>query len=270
MSQPVSQTKQNSFFRYLINATPIVESASASELNNIHPDDAAEGRTDSRDSRDDRDRPDNKRRKPNKQDKKDKKGQNKGRHFPVIREASVRICRAWETTGICDRADKGDCRYAHSWEGYFDVKPNDISYRPDWPLVDETPFVVAGERMVGGEDVVGKTLDLETVCPVLKDLGYCPFGWRCRFLGAHVKHMAAAVDGEEKEKEADPEKRMGEWQVEHWEQSEVKKGWKQKETNWPEHEVLNALRRSTVSSTLPILPIPLHISLRHTIDCQYK
>ncbi|OXG17640.1 tRNA-dihydrouridine synthase 3 [Cryptococcus neoformans Ze90-1] len=232
---------------YLINATPIVESASASELNNIHPDDAAEGRTDSRDSRDDRDRPDNKRRKPNKQDKKDKKGQNKGRHFPVIREASVRICRAWETTGICDRADKGDCRYAHSWEGYFDVKPNDISYRPDWPLVDETPFVVAGERMVGGEDVVGKTLDLETVCPVLKDLGYCPFGWRCRFLGAHVKHMAAAVDGEEKEKEAGPEKRMGEWQVEHWEQSEVKKGWKQKETNWPEHEVLNALRRSTAS-----------------------
>lgn len=150
------------------------------------------------------------------------------------------------------------------------MKPNDISYRPDWPLVDETPFVVAGERMVGGEDVVGKTLDLETVCPVLKDLGYCPFGWRCRFLGAHVKHMAAAVDGEEKEKEAGPEKRMGEWQVEHWEQSEVKKGWKQKETNWPEHEVLNALRRSTVSSTLPILPIPFHISLRHTIDCQYK
>lgn len=150
------------------------------------------------------------------------------------------------------------------------MKPNDISYRPDWLLVGEAPFVVTGERVVGGEDVVGKTLDLDTVCPVLKDLGYCPFGWRCRFLGAHVKRTTAPVDGEEKEKEAGPEKRMGDWQIEHWVQSEVENGWKQKETNWPEQEVLNALRRSTVSSTLPILPILLHLSLRHTVNSQGK
>lgn len=113
--------------------------------------------------------------------------------------------------GICDCVDKGDCWYVYSWEGYFDVKLNDISYCFDWFLVDEMLFVVVGERMVGGEDVVGKIFDLEMVCLVLKDLGYCFFGWWCWFLGVYVKYMVVVVDGEEKEKEVGFEKWMGEW-----------------------------------------------------------
>ncbi|TYJ52186.1 tRNA-dihydrouridine(47) synthase [NAD(P)(+)] [Cryptococcus floricola] len=223
---------------YLIRATPIVESTSAADLNDIHPDDAAEGHTpsDSRDSRD------SKRRKPNKADKKERKGQNKGRKFAIVREASVRICRAWETTGECDRGE--GCKFKHSWEGYFEVKPADIGYRPEWEKQNEPPYVLLGERLVGGEDALGKTLDLNTVCPVYKGLGYCPFGWRCRFLGGHINK----VDPAKEEKKGGPQKRMGEWEVEGWEQSELnEEGWKQGETNWPEFENLQNLRHSTAA-----------------------
>ncbi|ODO08283.1 tRNA-dihydrouridine(47) synthase [NAD(P)(+)] [Cryptococcus wingfieldii CBS 7118] len=229
---------------YLIRATPIVESTSAADLNDIHPADAAKGHTpsDSRDSRDGGDSRDSKRRKPNKADKKERKGQNKGRKFAIVREASVRICRAWETTGECERGE--GCKFKHSWEGYFEVKPADIGYRPEWEKRDEPPYVRLGERLVGGEDALGKTLDLNTVCPVYKDLGYCPFGWRCRFLGGHINK----VDPAKEEQKGGPQKRMGEWQVEGWEQSELnEEGWKQGETNWPEFENLQNLRHSTAA-----------------------
>lgn len=39
----------------------------------------------------------------------------------------------------------------------------------------------------GDEDALGKTVDLGTRCPVEEDLGFCPFGWRCRFLGGHLR-----------------------------------------------------------------------------------
>ncbi|WWD15663.1 tRNA-dihydrouridine(47) synthase [NAD(P)(+)] [Kwoniella shandongensis] len=219
---------------YLIYQTPVVELASTAQLNDIDPDDAAEGRgpATSTDARD------NKRQKTN---KKEKKGQNKARHFPVVRESSIRICRSWEHTGVCDRS--GECRYAHSWEGYFAVKPSDVSYNPTAELRGEPPYVVEPERKAAGEDddVVGRKIDLATTCPVLKDLGYCPFGWRCRYLGGHIKKVEHSENGNG---EAGPSTRMGDWEVLHFSTGESEEQWRRRETNWPENDVLNQLRRS--------------------------
>nr|ODN85753.1 tRNA-dihydrouridine(47) synthase [NAD(P)(+)] [Cryptococcus depauperatus CBS 7841] len=233
-------------YRYLV-----VAAAPVIKTDEIHPDDLAEGHV-----------PESKRRKI---DKKEKKGQNKSRHFPVVREASVRICRHWETTGICPR--NNDCRYAHNWEGYFDVKPADISYDPHWKLLDHDPFVVAIHRHIGGQDIVGKTLDLDTTCPVLQDLSYCPFGWRCRFLGGHIKRVLVE-DTSDVKNDAGPVKRLGEWEVQDWANSEVEDVWKTKETNWPESDLLNSLRRNTAID--PSKPFQLGIHQRPSKAQKHK
>ncbi|KAK1924549.1 putative tRNA dihydrouridine synthase [Papiliotrema laurentii] len=234
---------------YLINPTPIVDSASTSALNNLpsNPDDDAEGSTtratrpghvDGRngDRGDDRDK---KRRKMN---KKEKQGQNKGRSFPVLREASIRICRAWESTGVCDKGPT--CKWAHSWEGYFAVKPADIHWEASGMLSDSPLYVVLGERVVGGEDEVGRTIDLKTECPVYKDLGYCPYAWRCRFLGGHVRRLTEA---EKAEKKADDVGSVGDWACEGLEGKvaiDNEQRWKRDETNWPTPTLLTTLRTS--------------------------
>ena len=243
-------------FRYLLNPTPIVETASVAALNNLesNPHDDAEGLT-TRTTRpghvdgrratngggDDRDK---KRRKMN---KKDKSGQNKGRVFPVLREATVRICRAWESTGTCE---KENCKWAHSWDGYFAVKPFDIHYEINGVLSSVPVYVPLKESKVGGEDEVGRTVDLATECPVYKDLGYCPYAWRCRFLGGHVRRMTEKEKSEKKDGEAF---KVGDWVCEGMEGSNGtidENGWKRDETNWPSSTVLTTLRNTAVSWTV--------------------
>lgn len=234
--------------RYLIAITPTVDSASSAALNNLdsHPDDDAEGSTSRREPRDGRDDRDSnsKRRKPN---KKDKTGQNKGRNFPVLREQSIRICRSWETTGDCPKGP--ECRWAHSWEGYWNVKPLDIHWDSHTIDPNAAPeYVKHTPARVGGEDEIGKTVDLATTCPVYKDLGYCPYKWRCRFLGGHVRRLT-----EPEKADAMPRQdRIGEWECTAWGEEKEDElpvdGWKRKETNWPSPNILTRLRTWSVSS----------------------
>ena len=237
-------------YRYLIERKPMVETAPTQALNSseVAPfsTKAEEGTEDGNENGKETDQ-DSKRRKMER--KKERKGQNKGRHFPVIRESSVRMCKSFENTGTCEREG---CRYAHSWDGYFDCKPKDIHFEPEAILADEQPFVQSSEgkeRQAGGEDEVGKTVDLATTCPVYADLGYCPFGWRCRFLGGHI---SVAVDGEGTNATAGPSK-IGGWELKGWsaERGEVGEKWRVKETNWPSMDMLNQLRSNSVSPSQP-------------------
>ncbi|OCF31486.1 tRNA-dihydrouridine(47) synthase [NAD(P)(+)] [Kwoniella heveanensis BCC8398] len=234
---------------YLINPTSTVDQASTADLNGLSADDIAEGATapsssGHRDGRDDRDNRDdnNKRRKPN---KKERKGQNKARHFPIIREAAIRLCKQWETTGTCSRGE-GNCKFGHSWDGYFELKPADIPFNltPEYKD-DALPYVIQKEREVGGEDPVGRTIDLSTSCPVYKDLGYCPFGWRCRFLGGHVRRI---MDGEEDVKKdgEGPVTKMGGWELLNFSTDDAQGNgvWKAGETNRPEFDLIAKLKRN--------------------------
>ena len=238
--------------RYLIDPTPTVESASTAALNNIDPDDAAEGSTsrphfdgrDARNNSDGRDDRDNKRRKTNRKDK-ERTGQNKGRHFPTLRENAVKICRAWETTGTCARG-ADDCKWAHSWDGYFGVKPADIHFESRGALKGEPDYTIFNPVQIGGEDEIGRTLDLGTECPVWKDLGYCPYAWRCRFLGAHIKRLTPEEKADGKESDV---ARNGDWECLGMGsiETEATDGWKRDEKNWPDSGVLQALRTYAVS-----------------------
>lgn len=224
-------------------------------------DDAAESKSDARDTRDkrddrDRDGNDSKRQKT----KTGWKGRTARRERPVG-EAAIRICRQWETTGECARGD--DCKFQHSYAGYFEVKPHDVHYEKG-NLVDEPPFRKWSEPVSGGDDAVGKTVDLATQCPVYSDLGYCPYGWRCRYLGGHIRR----AEGEG----ADSLTRIGAWElVGKPAQREDQEG-KNDEINWPKQGVLTQLKKNQVSAQWRWTPLtrqydwPFSVKYLHRIE----
>ena len=126
------------------------------------------------------------------------------------------------------------------------MKPQDIHFELKGALNDAGPeYVTLGAADIGGEDELSKTLDLATQCPVYLDLGYCPFAWRCRFLGGHVRKLA------EEEKGGPPiPERMDGWECLGMQEEEVTKdGWKRDETNYPPG-ILHELRTSRVSLSI--------------------
>jgi tRNA-dihydrouridine synthase 3 len=195
-------------------------------------DDAAEGRTTPGES--EGSGRDAKRRKT----KKDR-GQNKARQFPIIREAGPQLCRQWEKTGECGRKN---CKFQHGWDGYFTQKPSDVRFDPEGVLSADEPFVEHKAGNVGGEDEVGRTIELGTTCPVMRDLGYCPYGWRCRFLGGHVRRLGAG-DGE-----ASTGQVFGEWELLGQRSKDESSGrWRGREINWPDNGLFARLRTNEVS-----------------------
>ncbi|WOO83651.1 tRNA-dihydrouridine(47) synthase [NAD(P)(+)] [Vanrija pseudolonga] len=153
-------------------------------------------------------------------------------------EAAIRICKAWETGVECPRGT--GCKFQHSWDGYFEVKPHDVNYVPWATLVGEEPYVVKSEPVASEhDDLIGKTLDLGTTCPVFKELGYCPAGWRCRFLGAHVRR----VTGEG----PDGPLRLGHWEIGPKEDPAGTEGShiKFKELNWTTPGMLKSLKQNS-------------------------
>lgn len=195
----------------------------------VADDDAAEERGDARNPNDSRDQPGgNKRQKTGKGFKKRTIA-----HSKPQGEAAIKMCRAWETTGDCPRGDS--CRFQHSWTGYWEVKPKDVHHEMASLLSDTEPFVRGIEPRVGGDDLMGKTIDITTECPVFKDLGYCTYGWRCRFLGGHVKKHEDKAGAER-------------WElIGHKDPATMSETERYNESNWPKADTLTKLKNNKVS-----------------------
>jgi tRNA-dihydrouridine synthase 3 len=99
----------------------------------------------------------------------------------------------------------------------------------------------------GGEDIVGVRLDTTTICPVKKDLGWCPYGMKCRFLGNHLAKVEGETAGPANEQ-------YGGWRLTDYVEPEQAEGWRQGETNWQNPDVIRQLRSQSVS--LPFLDYP--------------
>jgi len=107
-------------------------------------------------------------------------------------------------------------------------------------LDDHRDYVVYNQHLPGGEDVIGHTIDLGTRCPVKADLGWCPYGFRCRFLGGHVRREN---DTDKGPSEAGPSHYNG-WLI----VGEKKNGvWRNGETNWGSADLLRQLQNDLVS-----------------------
>lgn len=146
-------------------------------------------------------------------------------------------------SGVCDRPQ--GCKFAHSWEEYFKTKPQDIHYDPTAEFSTTVPFVKQSEIKTGGEDVVGMRLDTSTTCPVKKDLGWCPYGMKCRFLGDHLRKVEDPAGDKGKGLENE---RYGGWELTNHQEPTGEAGWKQGETNWSDWDTIKKLRFHKVSS----------------------
>lgn len=156
-------------------------------------------------------------------EKKKARGSNKGRNFVKTGE-EVKLCGSTAIEKECDRVkvvpeggeiaqepaaedSKGKgkgkkgprqrsgwgdgCRFSHDVPSYLSTKPPDILSHLDTSFSDphtDQPTLPA--------NVAFPILEPKTVpvCPLFKEQGYCPFGYRCRFLSTHVsKHPSSPL-----------------------------------------------------------------------------
>ncbi|KAJ7627148.1 zinc finger dihydrouridine synthase [Roridomyces roridus] len=149
-------------------------------------DDAAEGSgapTRSREQPDDRDadaRSGGPKRGPKltKAQKKAQSGMNKNRRFGRLRD-ELDLCFKVASGSMCEFGDK--CKNNHDIEAYLAAKPADLRF-PQREDVADIP-------LPGAVDVVeegGHSDSWKAFCPVFEEAGECRYGFRCRFLGAHL------------------------------------------------------------------------------------
>ena len=126
-----------------------------------------------------------------KAEKKAKSGQNKGRKFKNLKD-EIAVCSLVARGEHC--AFGNDCRRSHDLEGYFKNKPKDIrlidgldELKLEPPYVVDAPAPAIEIKEDDSTSDVARTLDTTTTCPLFTIFGYCEHGWKCRFLGAHVR-----------------------------------------------------------------------------------
>ena len=100
------------------------------------------------------------------------------------------------------------CRFTHDVKGYLSAKPRDVKFPALSDLSIQNPFVFSGDgevkNVANQVTDINSSLDPTTICPVHSATGKCRHGFKCRFLGAHVKvagdgfsdELSLVVDGE--------------------------------------------------------------------------
>jgi tRNA-dihydrouridine synthase 3 len=157
----------------------------------IPDDDAAEGGTSrgtGRGRRDDERDQDQahgpSRKKYSKEQKKAQRGANKGRRFGKVRD-DLELCWRIAVGSVCEFGE--ECRFTHDIASYLAVKPKDIRFPSASDLVNPS-FVNSLTNSDGMTDVQEASFqEFNTICPVFEETGECKHGFKCRFLGGHVR-----------------------------------------------------------------------------------
>ncbi|KAJ7675536.1 hypothetical protein B0H17DRAFT_1080633 [Mycena rosella] len=109
--------------------------------------------------------------------KKAQSGSNKGRRFGKVHD-ELDLCFKVAAGSMCDFEDK--CQNNHDIPAYLAVKPPDLRF-PQPGDVHDMP-------LPGAMDVDSAAPPPLTICPVFEATGECRFGFRCRYLGGHVRY----------------------------------------------------------------------------------
>ncbi|KAK7039920.1 tRNA-dihydrouridine(47) synthase [NAD(P)(+)] [Favolaschia claudopus] len=113
--------------------------------------------------------------------KKAQTGMNKGRRFGKVRD-ELDLCFQVAAGGMCDYGDQ--CRNNHDIPAYMAAKPADLSF----PSAEEVQSMPLPKDMnADAPDTAPPPPIGKTACPVFSELGQCRFGFRCRFLGDHIR-----------------------------------------------------------------------------------
>lgn len=173
------------------------------------------------------------------------------------------------------------CKMSHNIEEFLLSKPHDIFFPAHVPIQDTPPFVPRPEEPVADESTdISTRFDPTTTCPVYEALGYCTFGWKCRFLGAHVQRVGDASSREGIVADAQAPKVAG-WEVVEnpGKRAAVVAEGKQGSMNQLTPEESKALQRKRVSSVpwrcesvidYEQFPYPMSAKYLVSIDSSYR
>lgn len=138
------------------------------------------------------------------------RGQNKGRTFART-DDHMALCPHMAVGNTCKFGDA--CKFTHDLCAYLEHKERDILVPPppahgenilslspaerDAHLNTLYEHALALERgdtqPADTDDAVQRSIVTGTHCAYFHERGACPMGWKCRFLGAHVRRISASA-----------------------------------------------------------------------------
>ncbi|KAF8065084.1 hypothetical protein FPV67DRAFT_1562931 [Lyophyllum atratum] len=119
-----------------------------------------------------------------KEQKKAQRGANKGRRFGKVRD-ELDLCWRIANGATCEYG-AAECRFTHDVPAYLAAKAQDIRIPEVSEISNTSPFVPDLPKL-GKPHPEHQSLDLSTTCPVFAETGECRYGFKCRFLGGHVR-----------------------------------------------------------------------------------
>ena len=106
-----------------------------------------------------------------------------------VQSACNFVCRVF-----VHAVEESRCRFTHDVKRYLAAKPRDIKFPALSDISIQLPFASLGDegaRTDANQVAESRSsLDSTTICPVYAATGRCKHGFKCRFLGAHVKATA--------------------------------------------------------------------------------
>ncbi|CAD6893362.1 unnamed protein product [Tilletia controversa] len=151
------------------------------------------------------------------------RGQNKGRKFAKQND-DVRMCNMY-MLGKCSFGKQ--CRYSHDLAAYISSKERDLTFMPSpspsgslRPLSAEAreaylnehystsaPWVLSSsskpDQSADPTALPHGSIDTSVRCPNFTNTGECPAGWKCRFLGGHVRILPSDSEAAAQEEETE-------------------------------------------------------------------
>ena len=85
------------------------------------------------------------------------------------------------------------CRGSHDLPAYIESKPSDLYWTPAPVLLNTSPFVVPRSLSPQNAYEEFPSVDASTICPYYREHLRCKYGFKCRFLGGHVKRGADGI-----------------------------------------------------------------------------
>ncbi|KAL5514842.1 DUS3 [Sanghuangporus baumii] len=132
--------------------------------------------------------PPGKRHKMSKEEKKKRTGANKGRRFGKTRD-ELELCWKVARGDVCEFGS--ECRMTHDINEYLAKKPRDLLFPQN---IDSVPIPGSSseEHSVKDPELINSyyppSVDPSSFCPLFHAKGECRSGFKCRFLGAHLRN----------------------------------------------------------------------------------
>ncbi|KAL5498012.1 DUS3 [Sanghuangporus vaninii] len=131
--------------------------------------------------------PPGRRHKISKEEKKKRTGANKGRRFGKTRD-ELELCWKVAKGDVCEFGS--ECRMTHDINEYLAQKPRDLLFPQN---VDSVPIPGSFSAELSAKDpemtesYYPPSVDPSSFCPLFHNKGECRSGFKCRFLGAHLR-----------------------------------------------------------------------------------